>query len=611
LWFVKSLILDLVSKDWALTVDGRGVRLRPPSQEGSADELKERVRRGHVIERDAQLRRAAIGQFISEIERKRLYNGEWHSIFSLMRDGRELSNSLAKAASVADPHDRENVLASAIQPYIQFVDGRSECEFTGLALSDIWRYFRYTWTNAYKTVPGRSVMILVRDAAARNHPVVGIAALASSVVQQTIRDEWIGWESETFADRLISNPSLKIARWLLAALDGLIAGIYSKDLLSEGMLVPADFSEPQQTTIDRLRDESARAIEQHRRFPRPIFHKSQNGGAEGDALWEQKARTSLFRSKRCKSLATLFSIKRTFRDYGLVVGSKKELKAALKSKPFASSVGQLIRLVKAEHVGIDMMDIIVCGAIPPYNAVLGGKLVCMLLCSPEVVNFYAEKYRSHVSIIASSMKGEPIQRNPNLVLLGTTSLYGSNLNQYSRVSIPAEVVCGQTGDKVEYKKLGFSEGFGSFHFSQETLDLIGVLLARSHTRKVNSIFGEGVNPLMRKIREALDLVKLPSDLILRHGNRRVVYGVALARNFREALLGLHRHPKYLIPRTKPQDGTALIAQYWRKRWLSSRIRNPKILEEVSHHNLAYPVTHGARVPSSPQIESEPSFFEEE
>ena len=37
---------------------------------------------------------------------------------------------------------------------------------------------------------------------------------------------------------------------------------------------------------------------------------------------------------------------------------------------------------KKTKIGSSMMDIIVCGAIPPYSEMLGGKLVSMLMASP-------------------------------------------------------------------------------------------------------------------------------------------------------------------------------------------------------------------------------------
>ena len=36
-------------------------------------------------------------------------------------------------------------------------------------------------------------------------------------------------------------------------------------------------------------------------------------------------------------------------------------------------------------------DLTICGAIPPYNEVLGGKLVAMLMMSPEVVAEYRRR----------------------------------------------------------------------------------------------------------------------------------------------------------------------------------------------------------------------------
>jgi hypothetical protein len=114
-------------------------------------------------------------------------------------------------------------------------------------------------------------------------------------------------------------------------------------------------------------------------------------------------------------------------------------------------------------------------------------------------------------------------------------------------------------------------------------------------RKVNSIFGEGVNPLMRKLRDGLAEVGLPSDALLKHGNARVVYGVPLADNFREVLLSLHAKPRYFMPLRSPNDSTQRLVEFWRRRWLAGRVTRDGILDEVLKHTLSYPISHGARV----------------
>jgi hypothetical protein len=264
----------------------------------------------------------------------------------------------------------------------------------------------------------------------------------------------------------------------------------------------------------------------------------------------------------------------------------------------------VLRYVKGSQVGVNMLDIIVCGAVAPYNHILGGKLVSLLMASPEVILAYKRRYGETESIIASSIAGRPIRRKPQLVLLNTTSLYGVASSQYNRLVLPAQESGGRSGEVIEFKTLGRTEGFGSFHFSRETVDEIERLLAQGREgRTVNSIFGEGVNPRMRKLRAGLDAIGFPSDVVLKHGSPRLVYGIPLARNFREVLLGLTDKVQYLIPLTRPEKRSAQFADFWIRRWLARRIDNDEVLSAVENHTLIYPIQHGARV-SLPAIDED-------
>lgn len=498
------------------------------------------------------------------------------------------------------------MLRSVIVPYIQAVDAESLCPLTGLKLIDIWRYFRHTWVSTYKSLPGRSMMLLVRDAAAPFHPVIGIAALGSSMAQQSLRDEWIGWDSDTFIQKLVEKPTARWCQWVHDSIERLLKALYQKDLLAEGLVDRRELRKPTDEVIARLLKEAARAAEAHRLYPSAADHKSNSNG-NGTVLpdWEKQAQTQLFRSKRAKTIATLLGIRRNFQEAGLQDKTAAALRKALENPKAKHALRQLVRLVKAEHVGVDMMDIIICGAVAPYNVLLGGKLVCLMLTSPEIVQFYRTRYGTQASIIASSMKGAAVVRPPNLVLLATTSLYGVGSSQYNRVRVPLDAVGGKAGNLLEYKELGVSRGFGSYHFSTASLDYLETLIPRGgDSRKVNSIFGEGVNPLMRKLRDGLDEVGLPADELLLHGNKRVVYGVPIAENFREVLLGHDSQPKYFLSAKRAKRHTEMLADFWRKRWLSGRITRAGVLEQVVKHTLSYPITHGARVQLPEERESD-------
>jgi hypothetical protein len=588
-----AVLCDLRMHGWEFRVDGTHTWVRrPQSDSTSALAEKLRVRTAHLHERTVHLREPSPREFIAEMERRRLLRDGWISIFSLMRDGRELADTLRSAAKETEPAVRWAALRRAIDPYLQFVDADSFCHETGLRTADIWRYFSYTWSNLYRGVPGRKMWIIVRDRAVRHHPVIGIAALASSVVQQGSRDAWIGWRAQEFIAELREKPSRRWAQWLAGSLDGFIASIYVKDFLAEGILARRDIRNPNEHVVGRLLVEAAAARRRHQLYP----HAGQHKTAQANDDWEAQAQSHLFRWKRAEELAQILDAKRRLVACGFSRPTRECLARALANAGGRRAVEVVLRHVKASKVGVNMLDIIICGAVAPYNHILGGKLVSLLMASPEVVKAYEKRYGETRSIIASSMAGRPIRRKPKLVLLNTTSLYGVASSQYNRLVLPAEAAGGRPGALLEFRPLGRTVGWGSFHLSSETVDEIEHLLAQSvHGRVVNSIFGEGVNPRMRKIRAGLDAVGFPSDDLLKHGSPRLVYGVALASNFKEVLLGVTNTPRYIVPLSHPEKRSAQIAAFWIRRWLSKRIENNEVLSAVEAHTLIHPIEHGARV----------------
>lgn len=594
-----SVLCDLAGQGWTVDIEGDQVRLMRPNGIGTDATLeKARVRAGLLVERTSELRIPSVRAFIRSMETRQLTSSGWVTIFDLMRDGESLARDLELAQGISSEGQRAKYLSSKIDPYLQFISADSTCEYTGFRLTDIWRYFRYTWLNVHKSTPGRSIQILIRDAAAKNHPIIGIAALSNAVVQQTERDTWIGWDPDTFCRRIAESPSKRLARWIHSTLEDLIATVYKEDLLRDKTITRAAIKHPTDEIIKALNTRALKEREQHHRFPKVADHKRNGETTQcDDQYWNERARLDLFVSKRLQTLARLLSARKDLLEEGFTGEDKEILRNVISSSKGKRAIATIVREAKGSHVGIDMMAITVCGAIPPYNHILGGKLVSMLMFSPKVVQEVSRRYSKSASIIASSIAGKVVVRKPKLVLLETTSLFGVSSSQYNRLKIPAADIGGSAGSNlafIELKKR--TKGFGSFHFSRTTIDLIEQMLAQSSQgRKVNSIFGEGVNPRFRKIRDGLQELGFPTDELLRHGDTRIIYMVPLVENVCDVLIGLSKKPRYLLPMERSSEATKQIVGYWVKRWLTPRVMNCDVIIDVAKHSLAYPVAHGAKV----------------
>jgi hypothetical protein len=592
-----TVFADLIDQGWRLKVNRqeRILGYRPTDED---PEVRTHKRRRFQMARDAQLRQPATRAFIERMERGVLTSTGRHSIFSLMRDGRHLQYEIAGALSGTSGKS----LADLVRPYVQFVHSAPNCTITGIPLQDIWRYFRPTWSNPYESVPGRSMLFLVRDGAAPNHPVMGIGAISSAAVQLDARDRFIGWLGEDIVAECQKNPAPEYADWALGTIDKALKTLYRQDFLEKGLL-PARLPKhvPDQI-IKRLQKHAAKAREQHYSRAEAKQNKA-SGNASGvtTADWQRYARSPLFVHKRAREIASLLEIRNTIQIAYDGAQKTDRLDALFSSAAGRAAFLKVVRLARSMTVGTEIADLTVCGAVPPYNAILGGKLVAMLATSPEVVLEYRRRYQSLPSIIASSMAGRAIVRPANLVFIGTTSLYGERPNQYDRTSYPCVIVGGPKAETVRYRYLTSPErsrtsGVGTFQFGRDTKAAIEKFMSSTtNGRRVNNVFGEGTSPKLRSLRDGLNALGISSDEMLEHGMEKVVYGAALVLNTARYLLRLDEAPNYLFLLDEPEASTAKIAQHWFERWASPRLGRSETEEKLLAHTLVRPIRHGARV----------------
>lgn len=617
------LLRDLLQIGWRMTLYGTKIQLFQPHLDADVKVAKQQIRDSMSQERRESIEAKPVRDFIRFMERPRLFDDKICNILSLMADGPKLHGLLEKAAGRASK-DRAGYLRRVIRPYLQAV-GTERDAFTGYRLYDIWRYFRLTWSTPNRSVPGRNIFYLVRDAGQPYHPIIGIAALANCVIGLRCRDDRIGWTADALGDRLRvakeeGTEAFKQTAWEIA---GLLEGHLRRGLSEialEGIATRNTLAHPTVEDIAAIEALAATAHEErygHLQLeaqteedmglelagPDEPFAEDNIARSPGDST-ERDSSKALFRRKRAAKLARLLQAKLLVQQLDVFENAPIGLPLLLwndadwssQSDKGRSALRTILNANKETKVGTSMMEIVVCGAVAPYNHLLGGKLVAMLLTSPEVVEDYKARYEERASTIASQVAGYDVTRPAQLVYLGTSSLYAgasdrtkyskdkkativpSSASQYNRIQVPADVFGGHGA--VRYDCIGMTEGFGVVHFSSETrvaLEQLDVIL--HNAKRVNSVFGEGTSPRMRKIRQGISILGL-DDRFLIHGQSRLVYAINLAHNTSDYLMGKHDTPDYILTTKKPKSSSKKIAQHWINRWLSSRINYAPALEAV-------------------------------
>lgn len=295
--------------------------------------------------------------------------------------------------------DGDEVWRSEITPVIEICQTQSQF--------DIFRIFRYYWSSPYSEYVGRRLKLIIRDSALPSKPIIGIAALGSSIIHIPDRDNWIGWDKSTRTNNLVYT-----------------------------------------------------------------------------------------------------------------------------------------------------MDAYVVGALPPYNHLLGGKLISYVIASNEVREIYRQKYKDAVTNIAKRTVND-------IACIFTTSLYGKS-SQYNRIRF---------NDNTLYNHIGETKGYGTLHLTDETFNAMRELLVHKGISVTNR-FGDGPIWRMRVIRTAADILGFDADFLLKHSFQRAIYVTPLATNYKEFLQGKSQQLDYC------NYPLSSLIQYWRNRWLINRRNNLEVEKAV-------------------------------
>jgi hypothetical protein len=569
-WAAALRVLrDLHLQGWTFQTDDEGLLLKSPGTSTSADPEVEKnaVRRSFAFARDAQLAEPSTTRFILGLERK--------GIRALFADGSQLLNRIQTCGP------------AAIQPELELIEPGARDPETGLLLQDIWRYARHFWSIPYQSTPGRNMFYLVRDKAGEGRPLIGIAALGNPVLGLAQRDDYAGWNITGFRARWLELDSRKrkrLSRRLVDVVDEGISETFADDLWPDGM--PEDWRVAV-AHLEQVERASAKQrvaqLNEHAeaRDPEYLTIRSAHTAAQKGELdgidWHALATTALYRRKRAGTLANLIRTRGVFRDLG--APDSQYVEHALESEAGVRAIETALRRIKQGVIATSVMELITCGAVPPYRDALGGKLVALMMLSRTVAKDYERKYSDQVSLIASGLAARPIVRQTRLAWLTTSSLYAIGSSQYNRLKISTDV-----GD-LSYKRIGMTDSFGTVHFAPDTVLALNqvVRLAEANRRSINNLFGEGTSPKMRLVRGGLESIGLDANVFLRHHSPRLLYGAALCSNLPDILLGLSSKPKYLLP-AGPRS-TQVIIDYWRERWFTPRIQRDDILKRIGEQRV--------------------------
>ncbi|NMC60685.1 MAG: DUF4338 domain-containing protein [Candidatus Methanofastidiosa archaeon] len=189
------------------------------------------------------------------------------------------------------------------------------------------------------------------------------------------------------------------------------------------------------------------------------------------------------------------------------------------------------------------------GALPPYNELLGGKMVALSLVSNEVRGAYRKKYEGKKTILEEKVLP------PNLLFISTTSAYGKS-SVYERIYYNNEKVS---------EFIGYTSGSGTFHLPEELYKDCLVFLNQNGINTKRG-YGTGPSRKLKLIGQALRYLGLPNYSY--HNIKRGYYIFSNAKNLHDVI----KKDESPLWYDRPFEE---LSKYWIERWCIPRSERNK------------------------------------
>lgn len=264
------------------------------------------------------------------------------------------------------------------------------------------------------------------------------------------------------------------------------------------------------------------------------------------------------RKKRLTYLARLTKAELALRGRG---GSEAEVAEGIRA----------IHDLAIPRINVEMT---ICGALPPFNRLLGGKAVASMAAHPFVRSFVDRPFGVIARSLFDASTLSDLFPSNGALSVTTKGLFPQHSAQYTGVTIP-----GATGG-LRLEKIGDTLGQTTSQLSDRTMRLAVRTLDGVDNRMVSRVYGSGGGKRQRTLQQAALHLGLPARFVYA-AISRPVYEVQLASNI-PMIVFANEEPKWLAsayePDLDPRAYESAALHLWRERWLPVAARRLRSVE---------------------------------